>query len=87
MDLGALLEELGRRELTYLLAEGGAEVLRTFVHGNLADELLVFVCPSAGPGGEDLPKFDIAEVRRAMSLPEPAEQTIGPDRLQRYVLR
>jgi diaminohydroxyphosphoribosylaminopyrimidine deaminase/5-amino-6-(5-phosphoribosylamino)uracil reductase len=87
VNLDALLEELGRRELTYLLAEGGAEVLRSFVHGNLADELVVFVCPSAGRGGEGLPKFDVAELRRTMSLPEPAEQMIGPDRLQRFVLR
>jgi diaminohydroxyphosphoribosylaminopyrimidine deaminase/5-amino-6-(5-phosphoribosylamino)uracil reductase len=94
VDLGALLEELGRREHTYVLVEGGPEVLRSFVYGNLADELRVFICPSAGEGGgeggwlsESLPRFNIDEVRKTLTLPPPLEQSFGPDRLQRYVLK
>jgi diaminohydroxyphosphoribosylaminopyrimidine deaminase/5-amino-6-(5-phosphoribosylamino)uracil reductase len=87
VDLGALLEELGRREQTYLLVEGGAEVLQSFVLGGLADELWAFVCPPAGLGDAGaLPRFDIAEVARTLTLPQPLEQALGPDRLQRYVL-
>jgi diaminohydroxyphosphoribosylaminopyrimidine deaminase/5-amino-6-(5-phosphoribosylamino)uracil reductase len=96
VDLGALLEELGRREHTYLLVEGGPEVLRSFVYGNLADELRVFICPSAGSGesaaeagwlSESLPRFNIDEVRKTLPLPPPLEQSFGPDRLQHYVLK
>jgi riboflavin biosynthesis pyrimidine reductase len=67
--------------------EGGAEVLRSFVLGGLADELWAFVCPSAGPADEKaLPRFDIAEVAGTLRLPPPSEQAFGPDRLRRYVL-
>ena len=88
VDLGALLDELGRREHTYLLVEGGAEVLRSFISARLADELWAFVCPPAGrqaPG--PLPRLDIAEIVRALDLSAPVEQSFGPDRLERYVLR
>jgi diaminohydroxyphosphoribosylaminopyrimidine deaminase/5-amino-6-(5-phosphoribosylamino)uracil reductase len=87
VDPAALLEELGRREHTYLLVEGGAEVLRSFVLGGLADELWAFVCPAAGSADAGaLPRFDIADVARTLTLPQPQEEAIGPDRLRRYVL-
>ena len=88
VEIGALLDELGRREHTYLLVEGGSEVLRSFVWGGLADELLAFVGPPGGGGGDTtgLPRFDIAEVAAALTLPPPQEQAFGPDRLERYVL-
>jgi len=87
VDLGALLDELGRREITRLMVEGGARVLDSFIHFRLVDELLVFVCPSA-PQGEsaDLPRFDIAEVERALGLPPPTRRLSGPDSLLRHVL-
>lgn len=89
VDPGALLDELGRREHTYLLVEGGAEVLRSFVLGGLADELWAFVCPPAGGPGNtgELPRFDIAEVGGTLKLPPPQVQTFGPDRLERYQLK
>lgn len=88
VDLSALLDELGRREHTYLLVEGGAEVLREFIHGRLADELLVFVCPHHVPASAAgrLPRLDIAELRDTLALPAPQEQRFGDDLLQRYVL-
>ncbi len=88
VELAALLDELGRREHTYLLVEGGAEVLRSFVLGGLADELWAFVCGPAGAAGDtaELPRFDIADLARTLKLPPPQEQGFGPDRLQRYVL-
>lgn len=45
VDAAALLRELGRRELTNLLVEGGAELLGTFIERHLADEAYVFVAP------------------------------------------
>jgi diaminohydroxyphosphoribosylaminopyrimidine deaminase/5-amino-6-(5-phosphoribosylamino)uracil reductase len=87
VDLPALLEELGRRQFTRLLVEGGAKVLEAFTHSRLADELLVFVCPPApqlDPAG--LPRFDITALEKALGLPSPQKKTIGPDTLLRYVL-
>ena len=63
LDLQGLLTELGRRQWTRLLVEGGAAVLRHLLAGSLADELLVYVSPTTvGAGGENLPRFDIAEI-------------------------
>ena len=50
VDLDALLDELGRRRWTYLLAEGGTTVLESFILGGFADELLVFIAPIEGGG-------------------------------------
>ena len=46
LDLQGLLTELGRRQWTRLLVEGGAAVLRDLLAGSLADELLVYVSPT-----------------------------------------
>lgn len=89
VDLEALLDELGRRQWTHLLVEGGAAVLRSFIDARLADELLVFVCPAHDVPADTaglLPRFDIADVRKTLDLPEAREQTVGDDTLLRYVL-
>lgn len=94
LDLGALLDELGRRDWTYLLVEGGPRVLRSFVSGGLTDELFVFTAPDSvggaaadGDKGENLPRFDIADVlgERAWRLIE--ERPSGADTLRRYRVR
>ena len=43
VDLPALLEHLSERGVRRLLVEGGVEVLWSFLHGRLADEVKVFV--------------------------------------------
>ena len=50
-DVRALLAELGRRRMTNLLVEGGAEVFGSFLTANLVDELHVFIAPKL-IGGE-----------------------------------
>ena len=89
VDLGALLDELGRRQWTHLLVEGGATVLGSFINAGLADELLVFVCPSRdvpADVAELLPRFDVADVRKTLALGDAETETIGDDTLLRYVL-
>src|SRR5690606_16278817 len=46
IDPSALLDELGRRGVTTLLVEGGAEVHRAFLKAGVVDELRVFLAPS-----------------------------------------
>jgi len=89
VDLGALLDELGRREWTHLLVEGGQAVLGSFIASGLADELWVFVAPrllggthSLGPVGWP----DADAIDEAFALPAPQVETIGPDVLLRYLL-
>ena len=45
IDLHALLDELGRRRMTYLLVEGGPTVLQRFLHTGLADEVRTYTSP------------------------------------------
>jgi diaminohydroxyphosphoribosylaminopyrimidine deaminase/5-amino-6-(5-phosphoribosylamino)uracil reductase len=87
VDIAALLDELGRRQYTYLLVEGGAKVLSSFIESGLADELLVFISPQAAGGegtGPRLPAFDIAELAVRLALGEPTETRVGSDMLLNY---
>ena len=87
INLDALLDELGKRNWTHLLVEGGAAVLESFILGRYADELLAFVSPDeARSDAGDLPRFDIAEVRKKLRLGEPVISQIGGDELMQFVL-
>ncbi|MDY7011713.1 MAG: bifunctional diaminohydroxyphosphoribosylaminopyrimidine deaminase/5-amino-6-(5-phosphoribosylamino)uracil reductase RibD [Planctomycetota bacterium] len=89
VDLSALLEELGRREWTYLLVEGGRGVHSAFLAQGLVDELLVFVAPLIIGGSGSLGPVDwtdIDTIDEAFALPKPQVEQIGDDVLLRYVL-
>jgi diaminohydroxyphosphoribosylaminopyrimidine deaminase/5-amino-6-(5-phosphoribosylamino)uracil reductase len=45
LDLGELLDAMGRRQMTNVLVEGGGKVLGAFWDQDLADEAYVFVAP------------------------------------------
>jgi diaminohydroxyphosphoribosylaminopyrimidine deaminase/5-amino-6-(5-phosphoribosylamino)uracil reductase len=51
----SLLDELGRRRLTNVLLEGGAEVLGSFVDEDAIDEYHVFISPRIAGGREARP--------------------------------
>jgi diaminohydroxyphosphoribosylaminopyrimidine deaminase/5-amino-6-(5-phosphoribosylamino)uracil reductase len=50
-EVSALLRELGRRRMTNVLVEGGAEVLGSFLDAHLIDEVHVFIAPRLIGGG------------------------------------
>lgn len=52
--ISALLDELGRRRMTNLLVEGGAEVLGRFRDADAIDEVHVFIAPILVGGAEAL---------------------------------
>jgi len=54
VDLAALLDHLGERGVAQILVEGGEEVIWSFLHGRLADEVKVFV-GSMVIGGHNAP--------------------------------
>lgn len=54
VDLEALLDELGRRQVTNLLVEGGAEVAASFLEATLVDRIVIFVAPKL-LGGREAP--------------------------------
>ena len=91
--LGALLDELGRRQWTHLLVEGGPNVLRQFISAGLADELLVFCPAQADLDGRidavahmDLPRYDLADLARQGKLPAPEIRLLDGDVMFRLVL-
>jgi diaminohydroxyphosphoribosylaminopyrimidine deaminase/5-amino-6-(5-phosphoribosylamino)uracil reductase len=45
LTLKPLLEHLGRRPVTSLLVEGGAEIFASFLNEGLADKLFLFYAP------------------------------------------
>jgi len=45
VDLSALLEELGKRQITSVLAEGGGQLLGSFFDRRLVDKVIVFIAP------------------------------------------
>lgn len=52
VDLKALLAELGRRQMTNLLVEGGGELLGSFFDQQLIDEVHTFIAPKLIGGRE-----------------------------------
>lgn len=45
VDLPALLTELGKREITSVLVEGGGQLLGSFFDNKLVDKVIVFIAP------------------------------------------
>jgi len=93
-DIQALLDELGRRQWTHLLVEGGPNVLRQFISAGLADELIVF-CPAQAEldaridavAHMDLPRFDLAGLAGQGKLPPPEIRLLDGDVMLKYLLR
>lgn len=90
VDLGALLDELGRREVLDLLVEGGAGVHGGFLQARLADRLVVFIAPKIA-GSDGRPFAELASPPRmadALRLSNVRTRRLGPDlRLSGELLR
>ena len=79
VDLPALLEFLGGKGVRRLLVEGGEEVIWSFLHGRLADEVKVFVgsmviggrtspTPAGGAGAQHLEEIVPLKLESAKPL-------------------
>ncbi len=82
MPVPELLAELGRRRMTNVLVEGGAEVFASFFAARLVDEVHVFIAPrilggrdSLSPVGGVSPAF----VRDALALAHWEGERVGDD--------
>jgi diaminohydroxyphosphoribosylaminopyrimidine deaminase/5-amino-6-(5-phosphoribosylamino)uracil reductase len=53
VDIGALLDELGRRGMTNVLVEGGGRVLGSFLDAGEVDEVDIFIAPLVEGGSHD----------------------------------
>ncbi len=88
-DVGAVLNELARRGVTRLLAEGGASVHAAFLDRTLADRLEIFRAPvvlgASGRSAVDaLAALDLDEASRFVSV---GRRMLGPDLLESFAAR
>ncbi len=78
----ALLDELGRRQMTNLLVEGGAQVLGTLLDIRAIDEVHVFIAPKL-IGGADAPSamagLGFADMTTSLSLRNPVVEVLSDD--------
>ncbi len=79
--LRALLAELGRRQMTNLLVEGGAEVLGSVFDLGVVDEVHVFVAPKivGGSGPAPLAGVGVGKMADALQLVQWAVERSGDD--------
>lgn len=81
-SLPALLDELGRRRLTNVLVEGGAEVLGSFLDASAIDEVHVFIAPRLVGGAEaktPMSGHGAETIQTALSLAEAHVELIEGD--------
>jgi diaminohydroxyphosphoribosylaminopyrimidine deaminase/5-amino-6-(5-phosphoribosylamino)uracil reductase len=87
-DVGAALAELGRRGITSLLLEGGAELAGSFLAAGELDELRLFIAPIVLGGGRPLVAGHGAAAIADAQRPLAAEwERSGDDMLVRARLR
>src|SRR5947209_6885745 len=72
-DVGALLDELGRRRFTNVLVEGGAAVLGSFLDAGAVHEVHAFIAPRLAGGAAALTPVGgqgVARIAEALALAE-----------------
>jgi len=78
----SLLRELGRREMTNVLFEGGAQVLGTLVDARLVDEVQVYVAPKI-VGGAAAPAtvagLGVEAIAQSLMLVNPVVRDVAGD--------
>jgi len=80
--VGAVLRDLGRREIRSLLVEGGGEVHASFLAGSHADKMILFVAPMLLGGRSAVPLVGGIGVSRPARAPRLRHLTVercGPD--------
>ena len=80
IPLEAVLGELGRREVTHLLVEGGGEVITSFLREELADEVRVVVAPILlGKGRLPVGDLGVERVDQGLKLEKVTHRRLGED--------
>jgi riboflavin biosynthesis pyrimidine reductase len=80
VDLGALLDELGRRGLDSLLVEGGAGLITALLREHRVRRLVVSIAPKiVGAGIEAVGDLDIVRLRDAVAFRRASFSQVGPD--------
>jgi diaminohydroxyphosphoribosylaminopyrimidine deaminase/5-amino-6-(5-phosphoribosylamino)uracil reductase len=79
--LAALLEELGRRQMTNLLVEGGSQVLGALFDLQAIDEVHAFIAPTlvGGPGASPISGAGRTLMAEAARLAQLQLEQVGGD--------
>jgi len=90
IDLGWLIQQLGREEVTSVLVEGGGEVNASFLCGGFAHRVAFFYAPKI-IGGREAPKAvtgkGVSDLNRAIHLEEVQYRWLGADLLMTALCR
>src|SRR5206468_8338983 len=79
-SLRAVLRDLGRREVTSVLIEGGGDVLSQALDQRLIDKVQIYLAPIFTGGGVlAFGGNGAASTQRSLRLDSPRYQRIGPD--------
>ncbi len=82
VDLDALLQELGRREVVNLLVEGGGTLMGSLFDKGLVDKAWAFIAPKIVGGRDALSPVEgrgVGLISRAMMLRCPQVERVGDD--------
>jgi diaminohydroxyphosphoribosylaminopyrimidine deaminase/5-amino-6-(5-phosphoribosylamino)uracil reductase len=80
-DIGFLLDKLCRKGILYLLVEGGAQTLSSFIRGNYFDEIVAVTAPIliGGDGVPSVASLGVTKVNQALRLLSVKRKTYGRD--------
>lgn len=80
VDLGALLDQLGARQMASLLVEGGAGLITAMLREHRVRRLVVSIAPLVlGSGIEAVGELDILRLRDALAFRHASFSQLGPD--------
>lgn len=80
VDLLAMLQDLGRREVNELHVEAGQRLNGAFIREGLVDELLLYQAPKLLGQGRDMANFGpLEDLGNALQLDFLSTQLVGPD--------
>ena len=81
-DLVALMREAGRREITSVLIEGGAEVAGSALRAGIVDRLMVFLAPKIiGAGRSAVADLGVSQISEALRVRDVEIERVGEDLL------
>ena len=80
VDLKQLMEELGKREITSVMIEGGTEVNSSAIKAGIVDKIVIFAAPKIiGSGKGAIGNLGIKKIDRAINLKNTKTEKVGND--------
>jgi len=82
VDINDLMKQLGRREITSVMIEGGSELNSSAIKAGLVDKIMIFTAPKLiGNGKGAIGNLGITKITKAINLRDPTCRNIGKDML------